>query len=266
MQRLQGLSRRGGRLVLALAVGGALFGIATAVQASIPDASGVIHGCYNNSVAHGNPTGALRVIDTAKPNGNCASWEAPLNWGQGGTGTTGPSGPTGPTGPTGTAGPSGPTGPSGPSGSTGPSGPSGPTGPSGIAGPTSLLVGSVNPVTAASGTLVTHTVTASEAGLTILISPIEVTDLDGTTGGTTTVFCSLRLNGFGVSAGPPAQNTVTVSDNGSATGDSTSTTNIARVTLAAGDIVSEDCSTITSPGSTGEAMASASLLIEHVGS
>ena len=81
MHRLRGLSR-GGRLVLALAVGGAVFGIATAVQASIPDSSGVIHGCYNNSLAHGNPTGALRVIDTAKPNGNCASWETPLNWGR----------------------------------------------------------------------------------------------------------------------------------------------------------------------------------------
>ena len=102
--------------------------------------------------------------------------------------------------------------------------------------------------------------------MTILTSPIQVTDLDGTTGGTTTVFCSLRLNGVGVSAGPPAQNTVTVSDSGSATGDSTSTTNVARVTLAAGDIVSEDCSTITSPSDTGEASASASLLIERVGS
>ena len=45
-------------------VGWAVFGIASAVQASIPDASGVIHGCYNTSLAHGNPTGALRVIDT----------------------------------------------------------------------------------------------------------------------------------------------------------------------------------------------------------
>ncbi len=40
MQRLRRLSR-GGRFLLALAVGGAVFGIATAVQASIPDASGV---------------------------------------------------------------------------------------------------------------------------------------------------------------------------------------------------------------------------------
>ena len=45
MHRLRDLSR-GGRVLVALVVGGAVFGIATAVQASIPDASGVIHGCY----------------------------------------------------------------------------------------------------------------------------------------------------------------------------------------------------------------------------
>ena len=120
--------------MLALVVGGAVFGIATAVQASIPDANGVIHGCYNISQAHGNPTGALRVIDTAKPNGNCASWETPLNWGQGGTGATGPSGPTGATGPTGTTGPAGPTGQKGTTGTPGPSGQRGPTGPTGASG------------------------------------------------------------------------------------------------------------------------------------
>jgi hypothetical protein len=80
---------------VAVVVAGAVFGIATAVQASIPDASGVIHGCYNTSLAHGNPTGALRVIDTGAANGHCASWEAPLDWNQ--------RGPTGPTGPAGTA-------------------------------------------------------------------------------------------------------------------------------------------------------------------
>jgi hypothetical protein len=39
------------------------------------------------------------VIDTAKVNGNCAAWEAPLNWNaKGVTGATGPTGPTGATG------------------------------------------------------------------------------------------------------------------------------------------------------------------------
>jgi hypothetical protein len=44
MHRLRRLSR-GGQLLLALAVGGVVFGITTAVQADIPD-GGVIHGCY----------------------------------------------------------------------------------------------------------------------------------------------------------------------------------------------------------------------------
>jgi hypothetical protein len=97
---------RGRRALLALAVGAGVFGIATAVQASIPDAQGVIHGCYNTSLAHGSPTGALRVINTAKLNGNCASWETALNWNQ--TGPTGPTGARGPTGPKGATGPTGP--------------------------------------------------------------------------------------------------------------------------------------------------------------
>ena len=42
----------------------------------------MIHACYNTSLAHGSPVGALRVIDTSKPNGVCASWEAPLSWNQ----------------------------------------------------------------------------------------------------------------------------------------------------------------------------------------
>ena len=48
MDRFRGLSR-GGRVLLALAVGEALFGIASAVLASIPSANGVIHGCYGKA-------------------------------------------------------------------------------------------------------------------------------------------------------------------------------------------------------------------------
>src|SRR5690242_5512016 len=124
---------RPARLLLALAIGGAVFGIATAVQAGIPDANGVIHACYNTSKAHGSPTGQLRVIDTARPDGNCASWEAPLKWNaRGVTGATGATGATGPTGPTGATGPTGPKGPTG----AGPTGPTGPTGATGATGPT----------------------------------------------------------------------------------------------------------------------------------
>jgi hypothetical protein len=78
MRALSRLSR-GGKVLVAVAVAGAAFGLATAVQASIPDASGVVHACYNTSLAHGSPTGALRAIDTSSPSGNCASWEGSVD-------------------------------------------------------------------------------------------------------------------------------------------------------------------------------------------
>jgi len=94
MYRLRSLSR-GSRVLLALAVGGALFGIASAVQADIPD-SGVIHGCYGKA---GTPyRGELRVRDASQGE-QCRFYESPLDWNQTGpTGVTGPSGPTGPAG------------------------------------------------------------------------------------------------------------------------------------------------------------------------
>ena len=106
MSRLRGRSRSG-RLLLALAVGGAVFGIATAVQADIPDA-GVIHGCY------GKPgtlyRGQLRVRDASRGE-QCRVYENPLDWNQNGaTGATGPTGATGRTGPTGPTGPGPPGG------------------------------------------------------------------------------------------------------------------------------------------------------------
>jgi hypothetical protein len=78
MHKLRGLSRVG-RVVLALAVGGAVFGIATAVQASIPDSNAIVHSCYNTSLAHGSPIGAMRAIDTGKVGGVCASWEGAVD-------------------------------------------------------------------------------------------------------------------------------------------------------------------------------------------
>jgi hypothetical protein len=94
MYRLRSLSR-GGRVLLAIAAGGALFGIASAVQADIPD-SGVIHGCYGKA---GTPyKGELRVRDASQGE-QCRVYENPLDWNQTGeTGATGPSGPTGPAG------------------------------------------------------------------------------------------------------------------------------------------------------------------------
>lgn len=91
---------RGGRIVLALAVGGAVFGIATAVQADIPD-GGTIHGCYHKA------NGQLSVIDRDKGQ-TCKSSESPLDWNANGpTGATGARGATGPKGATGATGPQG---------------------------------------------------------------------------------------------------------------------------------------------------------------
>ena len=120
MRRLRSLSV-GGRLLVALAVGGALFGIATAVQAVIPD-SGTINACYYSpgKLALTNPRkGALRVIDTSKGQ-TCAKDETALSWNAAGvTGAQGATGPTGATGATGATGPTGLTGASGASAFTG---------------------------------------------------------------------------------------------------------------------------------------------------
>jgi hypothetical protein len=83
--------------VVALAIFGALLAAGGIAYATIPDASGVIHGCYNKT------QGSLRVIDTDKAQ-TCTNGEAPLNWSQ--------------TGPQGVQGPQGIQGPQGPSGSS----------------------------------------------------------------------------------------------------------------------------------------------------
>jgi len=119
-------------LVTALAVttGGALalvIGLALTV-ASIPDGTGVIHGCYQNS------TGIARIIDSA--NESCSKRETAIRWNQQGPeGPQGPKGDTGDTGPQGPKGDTGDTGPQGPKGDTGDTGPQGPQGPEGPEGP-----------------------------------------------------------------------------------------------------------------------------------
>jgi hypothetical protein len=102
--------RRGGRLLLALAVGGAVFAIASAVQADIPDA-GVIHSCYSKT------TLALHVIDGDLGQHCNAATELALSWNQ-----TGPTGATGATGANGATGGTGATGANGATGATGPAG------------------------------------------------------------------------------------------------------------------------------------------------
>lgn len=102
-------------VVAAAAVGAALLVAGGVAYATIPDSSGVIHGCYARS------GGSLRVIDATVT--NCKSTETSLDWNA--QGPQGPQGPAGPTGPTGPQGPQGPQGLTGPQGAAGPQGPSG---------------------------------------------------------------------------------------------------------------------------------------------
>src|SRR3954462_5811881 len=122
MKRPLSLSR-GGKLLVAVTLAAAGFGIVSAVQAAIPDSNGVIHGCVL-------PSGNLRVIDSASEacKGNAAS----LDWSQ--TGPRGPAGPAGPAGPQGPKGDTGATGPAGPAGPKGDTGATGATGPQGLQG------------------------------------------------------------------------------------------------------------------------------------
>ena len=79
---------------------------ASVAVASIPDSSGVIHGCYQGS-GQGNQqgnqqgnwqgSGVLRIIDTTVE--SCAPGETAISWNQ--IGPQGPQGPAGPTGPSG---------------------------------------------------------------------------------------------------------------------------------------------------------------------
>src|SRR5438034_11104221 len=102
MKPLRRLSQRSLLFII-----GALLVLGGIAYASIPDGSGVIHGCYSST------SGALRVIDTAMGQ-ICSATERVLNWNQ--TGPTGPTGQTGAQGPYGATGAHGPTGPTRPHG------------------------------------------------------------------------------------------------------------------------------------------------------
>jgi hypothetical protein len=241
--------RRGGRVLVALAVAAAAFGIASAVQADIPD-GGVIVGCYGKP---GTPQkGQLRVRD-ADHGEQCRYYENPISWNQvGPTGTTGATGPTGPTGPAGATGPTGATGPSGPSG------------PTGLAGPTSeeqsFDKGPFQEFPSDT-VVVSHPVTAQEAGLILVTGTVVVFDVDGTTGGTTAVSCFLGVNGGGQGE------IVALGDNGeqdSLRTDRESLTLERRLTVVAGDEVTFVCH--AAAGDAGEAKGNGWLVLEHVAS
>jgi len=215
------------RVLVALAVAGVAFGIASTVQADIPD-GGIVQACYGKP---GTPQkGALRVRD-ADQGEQCRFNENPISWGV--------------------------------AGATGQTGPTGPTGPSGSAGPTSLASGSVDFVSGSTLSIVaSHTVTAGEAGLTIITAPVELTDGDGAAGGITGVGCFILLNGVTVLF----QQDMAVSDNGGTTldGDTTSATLIDRHVLAAGDVVFLAC--VARAADDGEGGVNGQLLLERVAS
>ena len=121
-----GLSKGVRRLALVAVL--ALVGAGIAYGA-IPDASGVIHGCYSTK------NGALRVVG---PAAKCATGELALSWNQkglkGDTGAAGAQGPIGPQGPKGNAGAPGEQGLKGDPGVAGPQGDPGPAGEQGPKG------------------------------------------------------------------------------------------------------------------------------------
>jgi len=104
--RLAGLVITG---AVALSAAGAI------AYASVPDASGTFHGCFEADSGMDTP-GQLRVIDTSKAGsaGNCTANETLISWSQ-----TGPQGQPGPIGATGAQGAKGDTGEAGPQGAKG---------------------------------------------------------------------------------------------------------------------------------------------------
>ena len=183
----------------------------------------MIFGCYGKS---GTPyKGNLRVRD-ADQGEQCRYYENPISWSQ--------SGPTGPTGP---------------------------TGPSGTAGPTALFNGGPTLVDSNGEDLITHVVTAGEAGLTILTAPCQLSDVSGVSGGSTTIDCNIRVNGIVATT-----HVLTLDDSGNIIfANSTSVTNIARLNLLVGDVVTVHVNTLLGSDDN-EATANAQLLLEHVSS
>ena len=95
VHRLASHARR--NVVAYLALGVALGAVGGVAYSSIPDAQGVIHGCYDNA------SRALRVIDPGASE-VCRGGETALDWNQQGVpGLNGHPGAAGPPGPAGVA-------------------------------------------------------------------------------------------------------------------------------------------------------------------
>jgi len=83
----------------AVMAGGTAYGAVS--SSSIPDASGLIHGCYSTNAANGTNGTVLNIINTGQA--SCSKGQSAISWNQ-----AGPAGPQGPPGAAGTPGPAGP--------------------------------------------------------------------------------------------------------------------------------------------------------------
>jgi hypothetical protein len=114
-------------LVLGMALAGSV------AWATIPNAAGVINGCYRTSLD--DEKGQLRLVDDPS---SCRSNETAIHWNRegapGAAGLSGAQGPPGDKGDSGAAGANGSDGTDGAEGATGPTGPAGPAGPTGPKG------------------------------------------------------------------------------------------------------------------------------------
>jgi hypothetical protein len=148
------------RLLIPALSGLAALSLSGSAFASIPDASGVIHGCYSTL---GSEHSLFLVDSSVTP--ACPTGQTPIAWNA--KGPTGPSGAQGPTGATGATG----VGRQGATGSTGPTGATGPTGPTGPAGVTFVRTVLVSP---------SPTGTAIDNGTTLLNALAGITTSSAT--------------------------------------------------------------------------------------
>jgi hypothetical protein len=107
-------------IALVAVAGGTVAATAAAGPGGVPDANGVIHGCYT-------PAPTYKAFVLTDGTHKCPIGYQPITFNQ--------TGPQGPQGLAGSPGPSGPAGVPGASGAPGPSGPPGPPGPAGPTGP-----------------------------------------------------------------------------------------------------------------------------------
>jgi hypothetical protein len=136
------------------------------------------------------------------------------------------------------------------------------TGPPGAAGPTSLLHPGGATVVHGPSTVLSHTVTADEAGLTVAIATVHLFDRDSVSGGGTGVSCA--LGGFHGEATADVADLEDTGEPGILHRDREMLTLLGRGVLEEGDIVFVGCSAFA--GDDDEAGAFADLLLEHVSS